>query len=236
MIDDFERRFPTIWAACRTAGLDPTNDWLPVAPAAHYLSGGIVTDLDGASTLPHLWACGETACSGVHGANRLASNSLLDGLVFGQRVVAGIVVRSDHVVGESTSQSESLNSATQGLVTTLSIHRQKMGLRILSRPSLMRITRFPRSISWNEPPANSALNDDELLDTATRLAERLREFDVTGQMKQISPGPIFTTYAFQPDPQGIKYSRITGLADDLCLASRVYPLISSAFRARRSSL
>jgi L-aspartate oxidase len=95
MIDDFERRFPTIWAACRTAGLDPTKDWLPVAPAAHYLSGGIVTDLDGASTLPHLWACGETACSGVHGANRLASNSLLDGLVFGQRVVTAIVAGKD---------------------------------------------------------------------------------------------------------------------------------------------
>ena len=95
MIDDFERRFPTIWAACRTAGLDPTKDWLPVAPAAHYLSGGIVTDLDGASTLPHLWACGETACSGVHGANRLASNSLLDGLVFGQRVVMAIVGGKD---------------------------------------------------------------------------------------------------------------------------------------------
>jgi L-aspartate oxidase len=95
MIDEFERRFPTIWAACRTAGLDPTKDWLPVAPAAHYLSGGIVTDLDGASTLPHLWACGETACSGVHGANRLASNSLLDGLVFGQRVVSAIVAGKD---------------------------------------------------------------------------------------------------------------------------------------------
>ena len=91
MIDDFPRRFPTIWAACQTTDLDPRTDWLPVAPAAHYLSGGIVTDLDGATTLPHLWACGETACSGVHGANRLASNSLLDGLVFGQRVVTAIV-------------------------------------------------------------------------------------------------------------------------------------------------
>ena len=91
MIDDFEVRFPTIWAACQTADLDPTVDWLPVAPAAHYLSGGVVTDLDGATSLNHLWACGETACSGVHGANRLASNSLLDGLVFGRRVVEAIV-------------------------------------------------------------------------------------------------------------------------------------------------
>jgi L-aspartate oxidase len=90
MIDDFPTRFPTIWEACRSVGLDPTREWLPVAPAAHYLSGGVVADLDGATTLPHLWACGETACSGVHGANRLASNSLLDGLVFGRRVVCAI--------------------------------------------------------------------------------------------------------------------------------------------------
>jgi L-aspartate oxidase len=90
MIDDFPRRFPTIWEACRSAGLDPTEEWLPVAPAAHYMSGGVVADLDGATSLPRLWSCGETACSGVHGANRLASNSLLDGLVFGVRVVDAI--------------------------------------------------------------------------------------------------------------------------------------------------
>jgi len=90
MIREFARRFPTISAACEQVGLDPERDWLPVAPAAHYMSGGAVTDLDGATTLPRLWACGETACSGVHGANRLASNSLLDGLVFGSRVVEAI--------------------------------------------------------------------------------------------------------------------------------------------------
>jgi L-aspartate oxidase len=99
MIDDFEDHFPTIWVSCRRAGLDPTKEWLPVAPAAHYLSGGVVTDLDGATTLDHLWACGEVACSGVHGANRLASNSLLDGLVFGERVVEAIVA------GKSSAES-----------------------------------------------------------------------------------------------------------------------------------
>ena len=90
-IPDFARRFPTVWRACQTVGLDPTDEWLPVAPAAHYLSGGICTDLDGATTMPGVWACGEVACSGVHGANRLASNSLLDGLVFGSRCVDAIV-------------------------------------------------------------------------------------------------------------------------------------------------
>ena len=89
-IDDFPARFPTIWSACRAVGLDPSHDLLPVAPAAHYLSGGVCTDLDGATTLPGLWACGEAACTGVHGANRLASNSLLEGLVFSARTVEAI--------------------------------------------------------------------------------------------------------------------------------------------------
>jgi L-aspartate oxidase len=89
-LDDFDARFPTIAAGVRAIGLDPTRDWLPVAPAAHYLSGGIVTDLDGAASVPGLWACGEAACTGVHGANRLASNSLLEGMVFAPRVIEAI--------------------------------------------------------------------------------------------------------------------------------------------------
>jgi L-aspartate oxidase len=89
-ITDFAVRFPTIYRACRAVGLDPTREWLPVAPAAHYLCGGVVTDLDGAASLPGLWGCGEVACTGVHGANRLASNSLLEGLVFGARVASAI--------------------------------------------------------------------------------------------------------------------------------------------------
>ncbi|MCX7620908.1 MAG: L-aspartate oxidase [Acidimicrobiales bacterium] len=89
-LENFEQRFPTIAAELSRVGLDPTRDWLPIAPAAHYLCGGIVTDLDGASSLPGLWAAGEVACSGVHGANRLASNSLLEGMVFAFRVVEAI--------------------------------------------------------------------------------------------------------------------------------------------------
>jgi Aspartate oxidase len=94
-IAGFPTRFPTIWAACQAVGLDPIRDWLPVAPAAHYLCGGVVTDLDGATSMPGLWACGEVACTGVHGANRLASNSLLEGLVFGHRVTTAIVAGKD---------------------------------------------------------------------------------------------------------------------------------------------
>ncbi|MEQ4610209.1 L-aspartate oxidase [Streptomyces cavourensis] len=86
----WEQRFPTILAACRAHGIDPVTEPIPVAPAAHYASGGIGTDLRGRTTVPGLYACGEVACTGVHGANRLASNSLLEGLVFAERIAADI--------------------------------------------------------------------------------------------------------------------------------------------------
>jgi L-aspartate oxidase len=79
------QRFPTIARACAEVGLDLARDPIPVSPAAHYIMGGVETDLDGRTSLPGLFAAGEVACTGVHGANRLASNSLLEGLVFGAR-------------------------------------------------------------------------------------------------------------------------------------------------------
>jgi L-aspartate oxidase len=90
-VEGFESRFPTLAAVVRGLGIDPARDWIPVAPAAHYLCGGVLTDLDGATALPGLWAAGEVACTGVHGANRLASNSLLEGMVFGARAVEAIL-------------------------------------------------------------------------------------------------------------------------------------------------
>ncbi|MFW2383187.1 MAG: L-aspartate oxidase [Acidimicrobiales bacterium] len=89
-LEDFALRFPTITRSLELVGLDATSDLLPIAPAAHYTCGGVISDLRGATTVPGLWAAGEVACSGVHGANRLASNSLLEGMVFGPRAVDAI--------------------------------------------------------------------------------------------------------------------------------------------------
>src|SRR5205807_5157020 len=78
-------RFPDIFATLREAGLDPSSEPVPVAPAAHYVMGGVATDLDGRSSLDRLYAVGECSCTGLHGANRLASNSLTECFVFGAR-------------------------------------------------------------------------------------------------------------------------------------------------------
>jgi len=88
--DKFSQRFPTIYKNCFTLGINPEKEYIPVAPAAHYTMGGIKTDTWGQTNLTNLYACGECTSTGVHGANRLASNSLLEGLVFGNRIAQKI--------------------------------------------------------------------------------------------------------------------------------------------------
>jgi L-aspartate oxidase len=90
-LERFAERFPSLEARLREAGLDASEAWIPVAPAAHHWAGGVMTDLVGSTMLEGLWAAGEVANSGVHGANRLASNSLLEGLVFGARVAEALL-------------------------------------------------------------------------------------------------------------------------------------------------
>jgi L-aspartate oxidase len=87
---DLSARFPGIFAFCKSVGIDMRKEPIPVAPAAHYLMGGVRTDVHGRTTVPGLYACGEVACTGVHGANRLASNSLMETVVFGKRVVEAL--------------------------------------------------------------------------------------------------------------------------------------------------
>jgi L-aspartate oxidase len=103
-LPDFDTRFPGIFALCSARGVDPRTDLIPVTPAAHYMMGGIVTNLHGRTTVPGMYACGEVACTGVHGANRLASNSLLEGLVFAERVSRDAALLRPHGIDAPSTE------------------------------------------------------------------------------------------------------------------------------------
>lgn len=123
-----KHRFPKIYEVCRSYGLNIAKDMLPVSPASHYCMGGIRTDLWGRSTVPGLYAAGEVTCTGVHGANRLASNSLLEGLVFGAR--AGEAAAEDNVEFQISNfkfengRSE-ISSAEAGIATAVKEHKTR---------------------------------------------------------------------------------------------------------------
>jgi L-aspartate oxidase len=133
-VDDVRHRFPTVAASCESIGVDLARDLVPVRPAEHFLCGGVATDAWGATTVPGLYAVGEVADTGVHGANRLASNSLLEGLVYGARVAAGLTLELPSApVGATTelrlpADAALARSAQQAMDAQAGILRTAQGL------------------------------------------------------------------------------------------------------------
>jgi L-aspartate oxidase len=119
-------RFPRIYQTCLVHGVNIGLEAAPVAPAAHYAMGGVRTDLDGRTNVPRLFAAGEAACTGVHGANRLASNSLLEGVVFGIR--AGRAMREATAANPGRVEARPLSIATQSLTAVQRIAWEKCGI------------------------------------------------------------------------------------------------------------
>jgi L-aspartate oxidase len=196
-----KRRFPTIYSTCLRHDIDITEEWIPVSPSAHYMMGGVWTDSNGATTLPGLFAAGEVACSGVHGANRLASNSLLEGLVFGLR--AGVAAVSwaarrsmPHLtreqVGRWQETCEPLDDAEKLRSSLRRMMWGQVGL-IRSRESLIRATaqlaRWVRMVS--KPFATRAdLEAKNMVQVAHCVAEAAlwRENSVGAHFRSDFPG------------------------------------------------
>ena len=176
--EHFPERFPTVCAACKSAGLDPVTELIPIAPAAHYHMGGVHVDGTGRTSLDGLWACGEVACTGAHGANRLASNSLLEAVVFAARVaedVHGLLPRPkmthwfDSAEREAPAAPDEDNETIRILRATMSRHvgvvRDESGLAT----ALARIERL--SARPHGPAVRNALTTAKLI-AAAALARR----------------------------------------------------------------
>ena len=158
-------RFPTISTICRGYGLDLAKDLLPIAPAAHYCMGGVMTDTFGRTTLPGLYAVGEVACTGVHGANRLASNSLLEGLVFGLHLADGLAGINGKQANASSRQAFSLPVYDD-------LSREEAILSISpERESILHMRREIRQVMWKYV---SLQRDQQGLLEATRQLNNLR--------------------------------------------------------------
>lgn len=201
-IPDLAVRFPGACRLARAAGLEPTRAPLPVAAAAHFHMGGIATDRRGATSLPGLWACGEVASTGLHGGNRLASNSLLEGLVFGERVARAIAAAErrpprgplEVARGPSTLAADPERMAELRRLIGASLGPQRTGSAMLATLSELR-----------QRPPESGAEDDALTVAREVLAAAIRRRESRGAQQRddypvASPGPAARSFR-TPEPR-----------------------------------
>lgn len=189
-MEDFPLRFPNIHGVLAGLGLDPQSDLLPVAPAAHYTCGGLLTDLDGATSLPGLWGAGEVTCSGVHGANRLASNSLLEGMVFAPRSIDAIAAGRDEA------------AATGAMRTLLEPSSSRVSGTIVERPA---------APAWGADlgPADAATTRADIQRAMTNGAGVFR----TGDSLATTAEALTTAATRVPDSPDLAWAEVRNLID-----------------------
>jgi L-aspartate oxidase len=158
-----KNRFPRIYSTCLQYDIDITEDPIPVSPAAHYIMGGVKTNLDGETNIKGLYAAGEVACTGVHGANRLASNSLLEGLVYGAR--AGKAALKTKIIPENISQYN--NSEKASSIKDVDEIRRSLRKMMWEKAGIIRCAKSleesrTKLLSWKEITGQNYLNRNEL--------------------------------------------------------------------------
>jgi L-aspartate oxidase len=183
--------FPNVVGALREAGLDPRRELVPVAPAAHYTIGGILTDLDARSTVAGLYAVGETACTGLHGANRLASNSLSECFVFGRR--AALAALDEPTPTTAAAQPGSMPSPAQWSSEGSPIGQQDTRVALWELAGIERSAEGLRRLLENRHPlarliARSALKRDESRGTHMRTDHPEREARLDGKHAVVADG------------------------------------------------
>ena len=198
--ESLPKRFPTVFAACMAHGIDPRLEPIPVVAAAHYHMGGVAIDLEGRTSVPGLYACGEVAATGVHGANRLASNSLLESLVFSQRAVhaalgwaaespppqAAPVKRTSSPRASKLDPREGWNTLRDALWSGAGVVRDESGLRAASRECEAVAAATAGSTTLSTMQLHAAASTASLVRTAAMAREESRGCHLRSDLPQAS--------------------------------------------------